>query len=88
MGSAAEARLLESRDPKSIRYAPSEWEAIAEQARAIGVEPSRLARRLSLIGLKIVQALADGEDSSGMTPLGFRNTDGGFALAGADGKKS
>lgn len=47
---------VESRDPKSIRYTPTEWAAIEAAARARGVEPSRFARKLSLMGLSMVHA--------------------------------
>ena len=44
----------ESRDPKSVRYSPSEWAAIVEAARARGLEPSAFARDLSMMALMIV----------------------------------
>lgn len=65
---------VQSRDPKSIRYSPSEWAAICSMAEAHGIEPSRWARHLSLIGLKIVDAL-DGMEAYSRIPLApSRNT--------------
>jgi hypothetical protein len=46
---------MESRDPHSIRFSDTEWGAIAEAARARGVEPSRFARKLCLIGLTVAR---------------------------------
>ena len=48
----------ESRDPKSVRYSPSEWAAIVEAARARGLEPSAFARDLSMMALMIVSTPA------------------------------
>ena len=48
----------ESRDPKSVRYSPSEWAAIVEAAKLRGLEPSALARDLSPMGLMIVSTPA------------------------------
>jgi hypothetical protein len=43
----------ESRDPKSIRYCPAEWDAITLAAHARGIEPSAFARDLSLMALMV-----------------------------------
>ncbi len=48
---------MESREPRSIRYTPTEWEAITAAALARGLEPSRFARILSMTGLRVLDAL-------------------------------
>jgi hypothetical protein len=45
---------MESRDPKSIRYNPSEWAALSEAARQRGLEVSAFVRDLSMMALMIV----------------------------------
>jgi hypothetical protein len=52
---------VESREPKSIRFSPAEWAAITEAALARGLEPSRFARGLSLIGLKLLAGIEEVE---------------------------
>lgn len=54
----AKAPIPESREPKSIRFTPTEWGAIEGEARARGIEPSRFCRQLALTGLSMVQAQA------------------------------
>lgn len=48
------APVMESRDPKSIRFGAGEWAAITEAARARGTEPSALVRDLTMMALMIV----------------------------------
>lgn len=49
---------MERRDPRSIRFCESEWNAIGLAARARGVEPAAFARDLCLMALMIVQSPA------------------------------
>lgn len=49
---------MESREPRCIRFKPSEWEELANAARAAGLEPSRFAREMCFIGLSVHQATA------------------------------
>ena len=46
--------FAESRDAKSIRYSPSEWQMFMESARARDTDPSTLARECSLIGINVL----------------------------------
>jgi len=46
--------MMESREPRSIRFGPAEWAAITEAARARGTEPSALVRDLCMMALMIV----------------------------------
>ena len=46
--------FAESRDAKSIRYAPAEWQVFVEAALLRDVEPSTLVRECSLIGLNVL----------------------------------
>jgi hypothetical protein len=45
---------MESREPKSIRFNPTEWAALAEAARLRGLDPSSFVRDLSMMALMIV----------------------------------
>lgn len=58
---------MESRDPHSIRFSPTEWEQITAAALARGIEPSRFARRLCLTGLSMLRAQAAMEGHVGET---------------------
>ena len=58
---------MESREPKSIRFTPTEWAAIVQAANARAVEPSRFARKLCLMGLSMTQAQAALEGHAGVT---------------------
>ena len=51
-------KMMESREPRSIRFCASEWAAIVEASRQRGIEPSTLARDLCLMGLTITQTPA------------------------------
>lgn len=57
---------MESREPKSIRFTPSEWEAIHEAARQRGFEPAVFTRMLAIYALSIAQAPVFPEASLGM----------------------
>lgn len=46
----------QTREPKSIRFTPTEWAAIEDEARLRGIEPSRFCRQLSLTGLSMLRA--------------------------------
>lgn len=46
--------FAESRDAKSIRYAPGEWAVFVSAAASRDVEPSTLARECSLIGINVL----------------------------------
>lgn len=59
---------MESRDPKSIRFSPSEWAAVVEAARVRGLEPSRYARQCCLTGLSMDLARETWEAHSRLTP--------------------
>lgn len=47
---------MESRQARSIRFTPTEWEAICQAARARALEPSVFVRVLAMYALSIVQA--------------------------------
>ena len=42
---------MESREPHSIRFTPTEWAEIATEAQARGLEPAVFVRKLALIAL-------------------------------------
>lgn len=44
----------ESRDAKSVRYAPSEWQLFVTGAILRDSDPSKLARECSLIGITVL----------------------------------
>ena len=50
--------FAESRDAKSIRYAPGEWRMFVEAGLLRDVEPSTLARECSLIGINVLSTPA------------------------------
>jgi len=62
-----ESVKMESREPWSIRFTPSERAAITAAATAKGVEPSRFARILALTGLRMHQAQAYVEEHTRAT---------------------
>lgn len=47
---------MESREPHSIRFMPSEWERICAGARQRGLEPAVFVRMLTMYGLSIAEA--------------------------------
>jgi hypothetical protein len=53
------AKVMESRDPHSIRFAPGEWAAFMDAAAHRKTDPSRLVRDCSLIGLRLLPAMPD-----------------------------
>jgi hypothetical protein len=55
-GAKIEAPVPQSREPHSIRFTPTEWEAICGLARARLLEPAVLVRALAMYALSIVQA--------------------------------
>jgi hypothetical protein len=57
---------MESREPKSIRFTPTEWAVIADAARYRGLEPAVFVRRLTIWALSLAQAQAAAEASLGM----------------------
>jgi hypothetical protein len=57
---------MESREPKSIRFTPSEWAALCEAARIRGFEPAVFVRMLTLYALSIASAPAFPEAALGM----------------------
>jgi len=68
---------MESREPRSIRFTPSEWERIAEEARRRLLEPSVFVRVLTMYALEDVTRSTRLEASLGMTaevPSGSRRT--------------
>lgn len=58
--------LMESRDPRSIRFTPSEWAAIADEARRRLLEPSVFVRVLTMYALEDVTRATRVEASLGM----------------------
>lgn len=58
---------LESTEPHSIRFTPSQWAAITQAALRRGEEPSRYVRRLTMYALSIVQAQAVAEEHGAIT---------------------
>jgi hypothetical protein len=52
------AVAMESREPRSIRFAPAEWRAITDAATHRGTEPSALVRDLCMMALMIVSTPA------------------------------
>jgi hypothetical protein len=57
----------ESREPKSIRFTPTEWHAIRETGLRHGEdEPARYVRKLTMYALSIVQAQDAAEASLGI----------------------
>jgi hypothetical protein len=52
---------VESREPKSVRFTPTEWSVITAEALARGLEPSRFCRVLAMTGLKILPGLEAAE---------------------------
>lgn len=60
---------MESREPKSIRFTPTEWEALADGARQRGLEPAVFARMLTMYALIIVQAPTFAEASAWIAGL-------------------
>ena len=61
---------MESREPKSIRFTPTEWAEVCEMARRRGEEPSRLVRKLAMYALRLAAAHDAAEASLGMTGIG------------------
>lgn len=47
---------MQSREPKSIRFTPVEWEALSAAARTRGLEPAVFVRMLTMYALTITQA--------------------------------
>jgi hypothetical protein len=45
---------MESREPRSIRFCPQDWQRLSVAARERGVEASALARDCCLMGLSIL----------------------------------
>ena len=45
---------MESREPKSIRFTPTEWAAISEEARSRALEPAVFVRLLTMYALEDV----------------------------------
>lgn len=58
--------VMESREPKSIRFTPSEWEVITEEARSRGLEPAVFVRMLTMYGLQDVTRASRVEASLGV----------------------
>ena len=50
------AKIMQSREPKSIRFSPDEYEAITVAARRRGLEPAVFVRMLTMYGLSIAEA--------------------------------
>lgn len=63
---------MESRDPKSIRFTPTEWDKIRAAADDRGLEPAVFVRLLTIYALSIVQAPVLSEASLGIPGLSGR----------------
>jgi hypothetical protein len=61
---------MESRDPKSIRFTPTEWDAVSGAARRRGFEPAVFARMLTMYGLSIAEAPTLAEAAAWVPALG------------------
>lgn len=58
---------MESRDPHSIRFTPSEWEAICDAARERALEPAVFVRLLAMYALEDVTRATRVPASLGVT---------------------
>lgn len=58
---------MESREPKSIRFTPTEWAAICEEARARALEPAVFVRLLAMYALEDVTRASRVPASLGIT---------------------
>ena len=58
--------VMESREPKSIRFTPSEWQVICAEARSRGLEPAVFTRMLTIFALEDVTRSARVEASIGI----------------------
>lgn len=76
---------MESREPKSIRFTPTEWDAIRDAAARRSLEPAVFARLLTMYALSIVQATTLAEASAWIP--GFGNGGAVQMLAGARGTR-
>lgn len=61
---------MESTEPHSIRFTPTQWAAICAAARVRGEEPSRYVRRLTMYALSIARAQAEARESLGNPTMG------------------
>jgi len=61
---------MQSREPKSIRFTPIEWDAIADSARRRGLEPAVFVRMLAMYALSIADAPTLGEAAGWMPRFG------------------
>lgn len=61
---------MESTEPHSIRFTPTQWRHIQAAAARRGEEPSRYVRRLTMYALSIVQAQVAAQDHVGITNMG------------------
>lgn len=57
---------MESRDPHSIRFTPTEWEAIVAAAHPRGLEPAVFVRMLTMYALEDVTRTQRVEASLGV----------------------
>lgn len=57
---------MESREPKSIRFTPTEWVLISDEARSRGLEPAVFVRMLTMYALEDVTRSSRVEASLGM----------------------
>lgn len=57
---------MESRDPHSIRFTPTEWDAITDEARGRGLEPAVFVRMLTMYALEDVTRATRATASLGM----------------------
>ena len=67
---------MESRDPKSIRFTPTEWTAIADEARSRGLEPAVFVRMLTMYALEDVTRSSRVEASLGIPGKILRGSQG------------
>jgi hypothetical protein len=57
---------VERREPHSIRFTPSEWDALNDSALARGLEPAVFVRMLAMYALRIADAPVIAEASLGI----------------------
>ena len=65
---------MQSRDPHSIRFTPTEWDQISVESTARGLEPAVFVRKLTLIALDDLTRYSRREDSLGIPAIGARGS--------------
>ena len=65
---------MQSREPHSIRFTPTEWEQIGVESTARGLEPAVFVRKLTLIALDDLTRYSRREDALGIPAIGGRGS--------------